>query len=199
MIASIVLLIAVLVLSSVFHQNYSQFWGSVYWCSHRIGWAIVTGYVIHNCATGRWPLVNDFLSLSTFIPVSRLIPIAYLVYPIFIHIHSGLVRDGLHVSIYNMLNIYTTRLVMTFTTALLIHLLVELPFCSIEEIYLNRWIWQISNSPKKIKRSFHPLLAVAPVINIQFNDIKVEEAKQNPDIEGETETTQIDQSSLDYN
>lgn len=157
------IVIAVLVLSTVFFQEYSLFWSSTYWSLHRVGWAIVTGYIVHNCATGRFQLLNDFLSLSTFIPLSRLIPIAYLVYPIFIHIHSGLVRDGLHVSIYNMLNIYITRLSMTFIVAFFIHMLVELPLCSIEEIYLNRWIRRLKTSEERSKKS-HPLLAVAPIM-----------------------------------
>lgn len=133
-------LVAVLVLSSVFHGHYTRAWASVYWALHRVGWAIVSGYLIHQCATGKWRLLYDVLSLSTFIPLSRLIFIAYLIHPIFIHVHSGLVRDGLHVSIYNMMNIYITRLAMTFTLALIIHLLVELPCCSIEQILLDRLI-----------------------------------------------------------
>ena len=127
-------------LGSVFHTNYSKFWSAIYWSSHRIGWALVTGYIIHQCATGRWKLLKDLCSLSHLIPFSRLVFIAYLVYPIFIHLHSGLVRDGLHVSMYNMMNIYITRLVLTFALALLIHLLVELPFCSIEGLLLSRWM-----------------------------------------------------------
>lgn len=162
LISLITIIIAVLVLSTVFYQDYTLFWSSTYWSLHRVGWAIVTGYIVHNCATGRFQLLNDLLSLSTFIPISRLIPIAYLVYPIFIHIHSGLVRDGLHVSIYNMLNIYITRLSMTFMVAFLIHVLVELPLCSIEEIYLNRWVKRLRISEKESKNS-HPLLAVAPL------------------------------------
>lgn len=126
-----VALIGVLVLSSVFHESYTRFWSAVYWSCHRTGWAIVTGYIVHQCAVGRWKLLKDLLSLSVFTPISRLIFIAYLVYPIFIHIHSGLVRDGLHVSIYNMMNIYITRLVMTFTLALIVHLLIDLPFRSL--------------------------------------------------------------------
>jgi len=133
----ITLLIAFLVLSSAFQTNLDPFWSAIYWSTHRIGWAIVISYVIHQCATGRWLLLKDLLSLSHFIPLSRLIFIAYLVYPIFIHMHSGLVRDGLHVSLYNMANIYITRLVLTFTLSLLIHLLVELPFCSMEAIILS--------------------------------------------------------------
>lgn len=161
----LVLIVAATVLSSVFHQEYTRFWAAIYWSLHRVGWALVTGYIIHNCATGKWLLLNDLLSLSTFIPFSRLIFIAYLLYPIFIYMHSGLVRDGLHVSIYNMLNIYITRLVMTFSTALLVHLLVELPFCSIEEIYLNRWTRKLNNTRKNSDpKRIQPLLAVAPII-----------------------------------
>lgn len=159
-----VLLIALLVLSSVFYQEYSRFWAAIYWALHRVGWAIATGYLIHNCATGRWLLLRDLLSLSSFAPLGKLIFIAYLVNPIYIHVHSGLVRDGLHVSTYNMLNIYTARLVMTFVTALFIHLIVELPFNSIEEIYFNSWIkGRFKLVPKVVQSNstskFQPLLA----------------------------------------
>lgn len=161
--------IAALVLSSVFHQDYTRLWSSVYWSSHRVGWAIVSGYVIHNCATNRWRLLNDLISLSTFVPLSKLILIAYLVYPMFIYIHSGLVRDGLHVSIYNMLNIYTTRLVMTFTTALFVHLLVELPVVSIEELVTRRKHRRkdlsINRARESHKRAnLNPFLAAAQVL-----------------------------------
>uniref|UniRef100_A0A6G1SEX8 Nose resistant to fluoxetine protein 6 n=1 Tax=Aceria tosichella TaxID=561515 RepID=A0A6G1SEX8_9ACAR len=135
-------LVALVVLSSVFFTSYTPFWSALYWSCHRVGWALVTGYLIHQCATGKWHLIRELLSLSTFIPLGRLIFIAYLVYPMFIHIHSGLVRDGLHVSLYNMLNIYITRLVMSFALALVLHLLIELPFCSLEETLLSAWLQQ---------------------------------------------------------
>lgn len=197
--------IALMVLSSVFHQTYSRFCSSIYWSLHRVGWAIVTGYIIHNCATARWTLINDLLSISLFVPLNRLIPIAYLIYPIFIHMHSGLVRDGLHVSIYNMLNIYTTRLVMTFTTALLIHLLVELPFCSIKQLHIDAWFLNESNTRMPLNSTklndnkqktndisqvrdissdsakLHPLLAVAKAdsdISAQFN-MRLNDIEQN--------------------
>lgn len=165
----IIITIAIVVLSTVFLQDYPLFLSSTYWSLHRVGWAIFTGYIIHNCATGRFQLINDFLSLSTFIPFSRLIPIAYLVYPLIIYIHVGLVRDGLHVSIYNMLNIYITRLSMTFIVAFFIHILVEIPLCSIEEIYINRWVKKMRISEEKSKK-LHPLLAVAPVVATESSE-----------------------------
>lgn len=166
-VALLVGLIGYLVLSSVFYQHYTRLWAAFYWALHRIGWAIVTGYLIHQCATAKFKLLYDLLSLSTFIPLSRLIFIAYLVYPIYIHVHSGLVRDGLHVSIYNMMNIYITRLVLTFATALVIYLLVELPFCSIETILLNKWIAKMANNKQSTR--LHPLLAVVvPVVELQM-------------------------------
>lgn len=188
LVAIAVVMIALLVLSSVFHENYSRITSATYWSLHRIGWAIVTGYIVHNCATGKWKLLNDLLSLSAFAPLSRLIFIAYLVYPVFIHIHTGLVRDGLHVSIYNMLNIYITRLVMTFATALIIHLLVELPFSTIEENYLRRWISnkirarQLNSAPEKtqIKQNpsrTYPLLAVATTGEIIDDRANMDENK----------------------
>lgn len=64
-IALVILAIATLVLSSVFHQDYTRFWASIYWSLHRVGWAIVTGYIIHNGAIGRCKLLHDLLSLST--------------------------------------------------------------------------------------------------------------------------------------
>lgn len=197
--ALVVATIAALVLSSVFHQDYSRFWASIYWSLHRVGWAIVTGYIIHNCATGRCKLLNDVLSINAFVPINRLIPIAYLVYPIYIHMHSGLVRDGLHVSIYNMLNIYITRLVLTFTTALIVHLLVELPFCSLVELYANKWICNNSNSlielnedVEKKSTKLHPLLAIAPTVTgIAFDGKQSEntvEGNDNPSLENDKKT-----------
>lgn len=167
--ALLVAAIATSVLSSVFIEEYSRFWAAIYWSLHRVGWAIVTGYIIHNCATGKCKLLNDVLSINALIPLNRLIPIAYLVYPIFIHMHSGLVRDGLHVSIYNMLNIYTTRLVLTFTTALWIHLLVELPFCSIVDLFVSKWTRnnddKADQDVEEKSAKLHPLLAIAPVVS----------------------------------
>ena len=181
----IVSTIAALVLSSVFHQHYSRPWAALYWALHRVGWALVTGYLVHQCATGRWKLLHDLLALSTFIPLSRLIFIAYLIHPILIHLHSGLVRDGLHVSIYNMANIYITRLVMTFALALLVHLLVELPFCSFEAILLRKWARRAAARDEgKLDESSrsHPLLAVAPVVTLQLDSEVASKARvdENP-------------------
>lgn len=183
----LVILIGITVLSSIFHKKYTNLESALYWSFHRIGWAIVTGYIIHQCAMNRWKLLKDLLSLSSLIPLSRLIFIAYLIHPILIHIHSGLVRDGLHVSIYNMMTIYMTRLFMTFSIALMIHLFVELPFCSIEEILMQRMLIrrlnnnnnnnndsEISDNMSKSKEAnnntrLQRLLIVAPVISINMN------------------------------
>lgn len=134
------LLLTLVVLSSVFFVSYTPLWSAIYWSCHRLGWAIVTGYLVHQCATNKWRLLKQLLSLSSFVPLAKLIFLAYLVHPMFIHIHSGLVRDGLHVSLYNMLNIYISRLVMTFSLALALHLLVELPICSLERRLLGSWL-----------------------------------------------------------
>lgn len=183
----LVLAITVLVLTSVLHQSYSRLCSAFYWSLHRVLWAICTGYLIHQCAIYKWRLLHDFLSLSSFIPISRLIFIAYLVFPMLTHVHTGLVRDGLHVTAYNMTNIYLTRFVTAFIAALFIHLLVELPFCSVEEILLNRWLRRVGQSrisSKEIK-TFHPLLAVAPIVAIPPAELRLVETKMTDRSEAE--------------
>lgn len=134
LLAIFALLNGLTVLSSVFFNNYSPLSASIYWTLHRICWSFFVGYLIHNCATGALKQLRSLLSLSVFKPLSKLTFVAYLVHPLFIHIHTGQVRDGLHISTYNMLNIYVSRLCFTFAAALVIYLCVELPLSSLEQL-----------------------------------------------------------------
>lgn len=132
------MLIGACVLGSAFRLHYSAIDACLYWGAHRIAWSIFTGYIIHNCATGRLQLMADVLSLSSFKPLSKLIFVSFLVFPMLTQMHTGTVRDGLHVSSYNMLIIYVSRLVLTFASALCVHLLVEQPSRALEALWIER-------------------------------------------------------------
>lgn len=194
-------LIAALALSSVFITNYSRLQSAIYWSFNRNGWALATGYLIHRCATNEWSLIRQLLSLSTFKPISKLIFVAYLIYPIYIHIHTGLVRDGLHISPYNMINIYITRLVFTFGSALIIHLIIEIPFCTLEGNFLNScWrdnrksVYSKANNKggkNEAPWNFHPLLIDHPLFGLKKNDEEANVASQS------TSSSSCSESSAD--
>lgn len=73
-----------------------------------------------------------FLSWSFFNPLSNLSFLAYLVHPILMLFHTGRIRERIYFGHYELINIWVSRLVFSFLLAYFVHVMIEVPFASIE-------------------------------------------------------------------
>ena len=105
----------------------------LYYAFARTTWSWCVGWIIFACATGHGGPVNAFLSWSPFGPLSNLSYLAYLVHPILMLLHTGRIRERIYFGHYELVNIFVSRLVFSFLLAYFIHILIEVPFASIEE------------------------------------------------------------------
>ncbi|XP_050436427.1 nose resistant to fluoxetine protein 6-like isoform X2 [Adelges cooleyi] len=79
------LAIASLVGSTCLYGNISSVFGvAIYVALAKTIWGLAIGWIIVGCATGNGGLVNKFLSMKMFVPLSRLTYCAYLINPIVI-------------------------------------------------------------------------------------------------------------------
>ena len=105
---------------------------SLYYAFARTAWSWAVGWMVFACATGRGGPVHTFLSWSAFGPLSSLSYLAYLTHPLLMIFHTGRIRERIYFGHYEMVCIFLSRLVMTFGLAYLVHVIVEVPFASVE-------------------------------------------------------------------
>lgn len=116
-----------------YQQNFpSVFATSSYYALARSSWSWSVGWIIYACATKRGGPVNTLLSWSLFAPLSSLSFLAYLVHPILMLFHTGRIRERIYFGHYELVNIWIARLVFSFLLAYIVHVVIEMPFASIE-------------------------------------------------------------------
>jgi len=111
---------------------------SLYWATHRTLWALIIGWIVHASATGKGGIINDFLSHPVFGPLSNLSYIAYLIHPVLMSLHTGLVRERVNYGHYELMNIFMARMVMSFLLSAILYVAIEVPFGSIEKYILPK-------------------------------------------------------------
>ena len=89
--------------------------------------------------------MTAFLSWSFFNPLSNLSFLAYLVHPILMLLHTGRIRERIYFGHYELINIWVSRLVFSFLLAYFVHVMIEMPFASIES-----YIFPGKNKKKRV-------------------------------------------------
>lgn len=107
---------------------------SLYYAFSRVIWSWSIGWIIFACSTGRGGYAGDFLSWSFFAPLSSLSYLAYLIHPLLIFYHTGRLRERIYFGHYEMVNIFLSRLFLSFFLAFLLFLLIEMPFAALEKV-----------------------------------------------------------------
>lgn len=103
----------------------------------RLAWSIGVAIVIFACHNGYGWIVNDFLSMQLWIPLSRLTFVAYLVHEIvlFMFIYTG------RAPIYGTNTTYTiyaiAAVVLSYASAAVIASFVEFPMSKTEEVFFK--------------------------------------------------------------
>ena len=111
----------------------SLLFSSLYLSLHRIAWSFAFGWLVYACSTGQGYFINSILSFEFFSSLSSLSYLAYLIHPILMLYHTGMVRERVNLSHYQLLNTFLARVVLAFSSAFLLYVIVELPFGNIEK------------------------------------------------------------------
>merc|ERR1712142_563132 len=81
------ILAAVIALASMYglidypDEPFSKGVSALYASLSRLSWSLALAWVVLACVTGYGGIINSFLSLNIFIPLSRLTFMAYLIHP----------------------------------------------------------------------------------------------------------------------
>lgn len=140
---------------------------SWYYALARTAWSWAIGWMIFACATGRGGPLTTLLSWPAFSPLSSLSYLAYLTHPILMFFHTGRVRERIYFGHYEMISIFLSRLIMTFFLAYFVHVMIEVPFASIESyIFPKKPKSQNVVNPKKCHKIAHEVTRTKTNVNI---------------------------------
>ncbi|XP_071482113.1 O-acyltransferase like protein-like [Diadema antillarum] len=110
----------------------------LYLSFHRLAWSIAVAWIIFACIRGYGGFFNVLLGWSFWIPLGRLTYCAYLVHPIVIF-NAVLNADTLfHLSDEFIAYFFLGNLVLSYTAALILSLLVEGPLMGLEKALLRQ-------------------------------------------------------------
>lgn len=98
----------------------------------RITWALGLALVIYACHNGYGWIVNDFLSMKIWIPLSRLTFLAYLVHEVVLFVMLFTLRVPLHISDITLAVYTVAGVVLSYGVAAVIASFVEFPLSNVE-------------------------------------------------------------------
>uniref|UniRef100_A0A6P7FIG0 Uncharacterized protein LOC114328256 n=1 Tax=Diabrotica virgifera virgifera TaxID=50390 RepID=A0A6P7FIG0_DIAVI len=111
---------------------------AAYSALHRICWALAIGWIMLVCITGNATYINKFLSHKFFIPASRLTYCAYLANGLVEIYSSGVNRQAMYMSIFELASKVLGHIVLTFTLAFVLCIIFESPIHGMEKILLKK-------------------------------------------------------------
>ncbi|XP_023236523.1 nose resistant to fluoxetine protein 6-like [Centruroides sculpturatus] len=104
---------------------------------HRSVWSIGLAWVTYSCSTGHSGFINKFLSWKAFAVCGQLTYWSYLIHFFFLLAKSAYVRDNFYFNHYNMVYTVLGHIVLSFITAFILHIMVEMPFTRWEKIFFQ--------------------------------------------------------------
>ena len=98
----------------------------------RFVWAVGLGLIVFACHNGYGWVVNDFLSMKIWIPLSRLTYTAYLVHPIVLSVMINTTRGSVAYMDYLIAIYAVAMVVISFAAAGVVAIFVEFPLSNLE-------------------------------------------------------------------
>jgi len=117
---------------------FSQATNAAYQAFGRLGFSIAVSVLTFICVNQNKGVVNWFLSLGVWEPLGKLTYGAYLVHPIIIRSYYFQQVMLMHAVPFNQFVIFVAMVVITYTFAAILHILVELPFASLTKLIIAR-------------------------------------------------------------
>ncbi|XP_057674837.1 O-acyltransferase like protein [Corythoichthys intestinalis] len=103
---------------------------------HRPIWALMVTWIILACEEGYGGFINSFLSLSMWVPLTRISFACYLIHPVFILVYIGLQETPIHYTDINFMYLFLGHVVLTLGTSVVLTVLIEKPYV------LLKWKWE---------------------------------------------------------
>ncbi len=100
----------------------------------RLAWSLGVALIVIICHYGYGGLINWFLSLSFWIPLSRLSYNAYLLHPFLLMVIFGSARKPTNYQDYNLLMYSIGMVVLSFGASAVISVFVEFPIGNLEQV-----------------------------------------------------------------
>ena len=104
----------------------------IYFIFSRFVWAVGLALMMFACHNGYGWIVNDFLSMKVWIPLSRLTYTAYLVHPIVLTVIFTSTRDTFTYTDYTLAVYAVAMVVLSFGAAGVVAVFVEFPLSNLE-------------------------------------------------------------------
>ncbi|XP_041453975.1 nose resistant to fluoxetine protein 6-like [Lytechinus variegatus] len=108
----------------------------VYEMLSRFAWGVFLAWVVFACREGYGGWVNDILSWSFWLPLSRMTYSAYLLHPIIIFIFLGNTKNTMMASLWLQPTYFVGYFVMSYGAAMVMAMFIEFPFANLEKIFL---------------------------------------------------------------
>ncbi len=109
----------------------------VYFMFSRFAFGVALALLVFICHNGYGGWVNTFLSMSMWLPLSRLAFNAYLIHPVVLSTVYGYLRTPLHLTEVE-LSVYAVGVsVLSFAAAFLLTVFVEFPFGNLETAFFK--------------------------------------------------------------
>ena len=103
-----------------------------YFMFSRFAWGLGLALMVFACHNGYGCVINDFLSMKFWIPLSRLTYTAYLVHPIVLTVLYGTARDTFTYTDYKVASMIVSNVVLSYGVAGVVAAFVEFPLSNLE-------------------------------------------------------------------
>ena len=100
----------------------------------RFAWSLGLAFIVCICHYGYGGIVNQFLSMNFWIPLSRLSYNAYLLHPFIILVILGSERKAFNYQDYNLVVYSIGMVVLSFGAAAVVSVFVEFPIGNLEQV-----------------------------------------------------------------
>ena len=131
---------AAVLLASPLYGLYSEFHGHtesltegvIYTTFSRCSWGLGLALMVFACHNGYGGVINTFLSMKIWTPLSRMTFNAYLVHPIVLTVIYGQMQKSIHVTDLTMATLAVAFVVISYAVAGVVCIVVEFPLSSVE-------------------------------------------------------------------
>jgi peptidoglycan/LPS O-acetylase OafA/YrhL len=107
---------------------------AIFFSMSRLTWALSISWIIFACHYGYGGPINSFLSIKSFIPLTRLSYCAYLIHPPIMQFFNYSQQALFHASGLTLVYIAIGHIFLTFFIAFGFTLFFEIPFVAVEKL-----------------------------------------------------------------
>ncbi|XP_052816398.1 nose resistant to fluoxetine protein 6-like [Mya arenaria] len=111
---------------------------AAYFSFHRTGWGLAMSWIIVSCCTGHGGWINELLSWSGFIPLSRLTYCAYLIHPLIMTTFYMCRRELTYFTQFELIYLFLGHMTMTYGLSFIVSLVFEAPMMGLEKAVFRK-------------------------------------------------------------